>query len=182
MGWSVSGTAPDGMWQRAVPAGGGDRGDPPSDADGSGACFVTDNADGDSDVDGGATTLLSPVLDATTGPGDAALVAYSRWFSNNTGSATDDVFRVQISNNGGGSWVNLETVGVTDPEASGGWYEKVFRIADHITPTSSMRLRFTASDLGSGSIVEAGVDHVRILQATCSPAKGRPTSTPPNPR
>jgi hypothetical protein len=173
LGWSVSGNATDGMWQRAIPAGGGDRGDPPTDADGSGNCFVTDNADGNSDVDGGATVLLSPVLDATAGSGDAALVAYYRWFSNNTGSATDDVFRVEISGNGGGTWVTLETVGVTDPEASGGWFEKVFRIADFVSPSSNVRLRFTASDLGAGSIVEAGVDDVRILQATCSPLKVR---------
>lgn len=180
LGWSVTSTAVDGQWQRAVPAGGGDRGDPPSDADGSGSCYVTDNADGNSDVDGGNTILISPVLDAKALPGPA-LVSYYRWFSNNTGAATDDVFRVEISNNGGSTWVALETVGVSDPEASGGWYEKVFRVADYLAPTSNMRLRFIASDLGTGSIVEAGVDQVRIRQATCAPSKIRPQSPPPLP-
>lgn len=180
LGWTVTTTAVDGPWQRAVPAGGGDRGDPPTDADGSGFCYVTDNADGNSDVDSGNTILISPVLDATAGTGPA-VVAYSRWFSNNTGAATDDVFRVEISNNGGGSWVPLETVGVFDPEASGGWYEKVFRVADHVTPTSNVRLRFIASDLGAGSIVEAGVDHVRLLQATCTPSREKAKSAQPLP-
>jgi len=182
LGWTVSSTATDGMWQRAIPAGGGDRGDPPTDADGSGRCWVTDNADGNSDVDGGATLLLSPVLNAS-GPGEP-LVAYWRWYSNNTGTVTDDVFLVEISNNGGATWTPLETIGVTDPEASGGWYEKVFRIADHIAPTSTMRLRFNASDLGGGSIVEAGVDGVRILKATCvppTPPRPLPAGTPPIP-
>jgi len=177
LGWTVTGTATTGQWQRGIPVGGGDRGDPPSDADGSGRCFLTGNSDGDSDVDMGLTRLTSPVLDAS-GPG-APLVAYWRWYSNNTGTATDDTFVVEISNNGGSTWVNLETVGVSDPEASGGWYEKVFRIADHITPTATMRLRFTASDLGSGSIVEAGVDHVRLLEATCDPRRFLPSAPPP---
>ncbi len=181
LGWTVNGTATTGQWQRGIPVGGGDRGDPPSDADDSGRCYLTGNTDGDSDVDGGITRLLSPVLDAS-GPG-APLVAYWRWYSNNTGSATDDTFIVEISNNGGTSWVPLETVGVNDPEAAGGWHEKVFRIADHVAPTSTMRLRFNASDLGAGSIVEAGVDHVRILKATCppprTPRRVLPSAPPP---
>ena len=171
LGWTVSGSATTGQWQRGIPAD-GNRGDPPTDADGSSRCFVTGNTAGDSDVDGGSTLLLSPALDATAGTGDA-YVTYYRWFSNNTGAATDDVFIVQISNNGGSSWVTLETVGVTSPEASGGWYEKVFRVADHIAPTNNMRLRFNASDLGSGSIVEAGVDHVRMLNVSCTGSKFR---------
>lgn len=180
LGWSVSGNAVDGQWQRAVPAGGGDRGDPPTDADGSGLCFVTDNADGNSDVDGGNTILTSPMLDATNGPAVGALVSYYRWFSNNVG-VVDDIFRVEISNNGGSSWVPLETVGANSPEAAGGWYEKTFRIADTIAPTSTMRLRFIAQDLGTGSVVEAGVDHVRILQASCAPPRkqGAPATPPP---
>jgi hypothetical protein len=176
LGWTAAGSATAGQWQRGIPVGGGDRGDPPSDADGSGRCYLTGNADGDSDVDGGFARLLSPILDAS-GPG-AQLVAYWRWYSNNTGTATDDTFVVEISNNGGTSWVPLETIGVLDPEASGGWYEKVFRIADHITPTATMRLRFSASDLGTGSIVEAGVDHVRILSATCDPRRVLPAAAP----
>ena len=124
--------------------------------------------------------LTSPMLDATTGPPAGALLTYYRWFSNNVGFV-DDIFRVEISNNGGSSWVPLETVGATSPEAAGGWYEKTFRIADHIAPTSTMRLRFIAQDLGTGSVVEAGVDHVRIVQASCAPPRTVPAPSTPLP-
>jgi hypothetical protein len=168
LGWAVSGNATDGQWSRGVPIGGGDRGDPPTDADGSGQCYLTDNVDGNSDVDGGSTILTSPVLDANPGTQGDALISYYRWFSNDSGSApNEDTFVVEISNNGGSSWTNLETVGPSGPEVSGGWFHKTFRIADFVTPTSNMRIRFTASDLGAGSVVEAGVDGVKIQIVEC---------------
>ncbi|MGI9517473.1 MAG: hypothetical protein ACR2NP_10525, partial [Pirellulaceae bacterium] len=170
LGWSVSGNASDGQWQRGVPIGGGDRGDPPADGDGSGSCYVTDNVDGNSDVDGGSTILTSPVIDASVTGGQEAILSYYRWYSNNTGSEPEaDVFVVEISNNGGSSWTNLETVGPTGSEVGGGWFKKHFRISDVLPPTSQMRLRFTASDVGTGSIVEAGVDGVQIQIAECDP-------------
>jgi hypothetical protein len=168
-GWSVSGNASDGQWTRGVPVGGGDRGDPAADDDGSGSCYLTDNADGNSDVDGGSTVLTSPIFDATTAAGGVAVLKYSRWYSNNVGdNAEADIFVVEISNNGGSSWTNVETVGPTGIEVRGGWFQKTFRIDDFVTPTNQMRVRFTASDLGNGSIVEAGVDAFEVLSVNCA--------------
>ena len=82
LGWSVSGNAVDGQWSRGVPAN-GNRGDPATDGDGSGQCFVTDNVAGNSDVDTGTTTLTSPVMDATGG--EEAFLSYWRWYSNHFG-------------------------------------------------------------------------------------------------
>lgn len=166
-GWSVSGDAVDGQWDRAIPDGGGDRGDPPTDADGSGNCYLTDSADGNSDVDDGSTILLSPLINGiSSGP---VLVQYSRWYSNTFGNAPEaDEFVVEISNDNGATWTNLETVGPGGAEVSGGWFSKSFRISDFVEPTDQMRFRFTASDLGDGSVVEAGIDGFQVVRVHCS--------------
>src|SRR5690606_7864879 len=145
LGWTVvnSPDLTDGAWERGVPAGGGDRGDPPVDGDGSGHCYLTDNADGNSDVDGGATTLISPTLDASA-DGEPYL-SYWRWYSNSTGAAPEsDVFTVEISNDDGDTWSVLEVVGPTGAQVRGGWYFVSFRLSDFLPPTSTMRVRFTA--------------------------------------
>jgi hypothetical protein len=74
---------------------------------------------------------------------------------------------VEISNDGGQSWMNLETVGPGGDEVSGGWFERSFRIADALTPTSTMQIRFTAEDIGNPSIVEGAVDAVRVTIFYC---------------
>ncbi|MCA9289969.1 MAG: hypothetical protein KDA25_02510 [Phycisphaerales bacterium] len=175
LGWTVTNDAAltDGAWTRGVPIGGGDRGDPPADADGSGQCFLTDNVDGNSDVDDGSTTLTSPALDATDA--DDPHLVYWRWYSNTAGAAAfEDVFVVEISGDDGANWVELETVGPDGDEVQGGWYLKSFRIADYVAPTNQVRVRFIASDLINGSVVEAGVDGVRLnrtaLGVECSDA------------
>lgn len=168
LGWTVSGDAADGQWSRGVPIGGGDRGDPTVDGDESGACFLTDNEDGNSDVDGGSTTLTSPLMDATLTAGSTATLSYFRWYSNATGGAPNtNIFVIEISNDNGLNWINLETVGPAGPETSGNWFFQSFDIASVIEPTNQMRVRFTASDLGTGSIVEAGVDGVKIEIFDC---------------
>jgi hypothetical protein len=167
-GWTTSGNATDGHWTRGIPVGGGDRGDPPTDGDGSSRCLLTDNVDGNSDVDSGSTITTSPIFNATTASGEEAIISYYRWYNNVAGDSPQaDIFEVEISNNGGSSWTDLETVGPSGPEVQGGWIFKQFNIGNTITPTSQMRIRFIASDLGAGSVVEAGVDGVKVLVVGC---------------
>lgn len=175
LGWATSNTATDGQWGRGVPINCG-RGDPTSDYDGSGQCFLTDNSAANScnsDVDNGTVTLTSPVLDATM---PEAHLSYARWFSNSQGGAPfEDTFTVEVSNDGGSTWTNLETVGPNDGEVSGGWFYKTFRIADTFaTPSNQFRVRFIAADTGSGSLVEAGVDAIQVFAYDC----GEPSCDP----
>jgi len=163
-GWTISGDAIDGWWNRGIPAGLGERGDPPTDYDGSGQCYLTDNIYGNSDVDGGTTYLNSPVFDLS---GGNAEITYARWYSNDWGDAPyTDTMRVYISNNGGADWSPVETVGPVD-QASGGWYIFSFMAANIVPLTDQMKLRFEVSDLGAGSIVEAALDAVRISRNSC---------------
>ena len=170
-GWTVvnGGGLTDGAWDRGIPAGGCDRGDPPADGDGSGRCFLTDNADGNSDVDGGFTRLVSPLMNPAA---EGAIISYRRWYSNTFGAAPEaDIFEVDVSDDGGATWVSLEVVGPAGPEVDGGWFEKQFDLTalPNFELNDQFRIRFTASDLGSGSVVEAGVDGVQLLNVDCTP-------------
>ncbi|MCO6438837.1 MAG: hypothetical protein J5J06_17215 [Phycisphaerae bacterium] len=168
-GWAVSGTATDGQWTRGIPAGGGSRGDPPTDYDGSGQCYVTDNVAGNSDVDNGDTILTSPAFDLT-GMGNP-YVRYARWYSNTAGDNPQaDVFDVQVSDDNGATWTLLERVGPTGIEAAGGWYFRMLPLAGLIDYTNSVRIRFIASDFGGGSVIEAGVDALEVFDLVCGAA------------
>jgi hypothetical protein len=163
LGWTVSGPVSgtaSGEWERGIPEGFGDRGDPIADADFSGSAFLTGNAPGNTDVDGGQTILTSPTFMMASTP--EAIISYARWYDN-TGAGTGtnpglDVFTVEISNNNGGSWSLVETVGPMSEESVGGWFSVEHRVADFVTPTNQIQVRFIAEDIGEGSVVEAAID------------------------
>ena len=172
LGWTVGDVGDDattGIWDRDNPS--STEAQPGDDhTPGAGTiCWVTDargGSLGDYDVDGGKTTLMSPALDLSDFAD--ATISYYRWYSNDTGSTPHtDVFTVDISNNGGGSWTNVETVGPSGDETSGGWYYHEFNVAAFVAPTSQVRLRFVAADEGDGSLVEAAVDDFHVETFAC---------------
>jgi hypothetical protein len=154
----------DGTWDRGVPVAGGLRGDPAVDYDGSGSCYLTDNAELNSDVDGGITWLISPTIDMSIG---GVEMEFAIWYTNDFGADPDnDLFNVDISDDGGSSWNTFLTLG---PDTSNGWqfFSYLVDEIDGISPGANMKLRFECSDLNDPSVVEAGVDAVRLFAPGC---------------
>lgn len=172
-GWVVNAdgadTATTGAWNRMNPE--ATTAQPEDDTTDNGSiAWVTDGraggSQGEFDIDGGFTTLTSPVFELTGE--DSSMVSYSRWYNNSTGAAPSaDTFLIEVSNDNGASWTTLEEVGPVQ-ESTGGWISVSYRIADFVALTDSVRFRFTASDLFDGSIVEAAIDDFRIDNVGCT--------------
>ena len=178
LGWSVGASgdsATTGIWTRVNPV--GTAAQPEDDHTPSGTrCWVTGQGSvgggvGDNDVDGGKTTLTTPSLDLSSS--SDPLISYWRWYSNDAGaSPNDDVFRIDISNNGGSSWTSVEVVGPSGAGTSGGWTQHQFKVSDVLAPTASVKMRFIAEDSGSGSIVEAAIDDFSVTDVVCADCNG----------
>jgi len=173
VGWTVGpNTATSGVWVRVDPV--GTTAQPEDDASATGTmCWVTGQGLvggglGDNDVDAGATVLTSPAYD-TSAFGDAA-ISYNRWYSNGTGGAPfTDVFRIEYSTNNGANWSPLETVGPAGAGTTPGWVAVSYRMSDlGVVGAASLKFRFTAEDIGTGSLVEAAIDDLRIVGVICS--------------
>jgi len=131
-------------------------------------CYVTGQGDPGggaavSDVDGGPTTLVSPLLDLENAD---AYVSYARWFFRFSG--TGDALKVQITNdalNEEAEWVQIESVSSNEGE----WVFKTFRVSEYVEPSSAVRVRFVISDNPADSITEGGVDAFKIVKLSCVP-------------
>ncbi len=165
-GWTVVNdpSLSTGAWERGVPFASGDpagQGDPQEDYDGSGQCYVTGNGPG-LDVDGGPTRLISPNIDLSSAQ-DPTL-RYARWFVNIEDDPTDfDFFDVELSDDGGSTWVLVEHTGHDPP-----WKLREVRVLDYVSLTSQVRMRVTADDQGF-SRTEGGVDAVNVFDIICEP-------------
>ncbi len=173
LGWTMGApgdTARTGRWNRMAPQRttyGGKVFQPGSDTTPAPGvkCFVTDGRAGFSvgtyDVDGGFTTLVSPVMDLS----HAAMLRfkYNRWVMD---SAASDVFRVALSTNGGSSWNSLEVV----KRWQSRWVPAVVELPAGVNPSRSMRLRFRAEDADPQSLSEAAVDDLEIWGVVQGPS------------
>lgn len=181
-GWTMTlatDSATSGRWTRGTPLGTSSSGQPANPSNDTTpapgvACFVTGNAGGSAgtdDVDGGTTTLISPVFDLSScGP---ARLSYSRWFADLT--VADDVFAVSISNNGGSTWLPLETLAGN----ANSWQVSSHEVTNVLPQTAQMRLRFVASDAPNNSIVEAAIDDLEVTIFDSTPKLnlyGRPSA------
>ena len=175
--WVVGGlndSATAGIWERVIPNPTYDENNeivqPGSDHSLEGSvCFITENSDiqdspGQSDVDGGTTTLFSPIYDLSNY--DNALVSYWKWYTNNQGNNPGtDMWVVDISSDGGSSWITLENTS----NSNNYWLLKQFILSDIIELSNQVQFRFIAQDTfndgdsgSGGSLIEAGLDDFKI--------------------
>ncbi|MCC7142427.1 MAG: S8 family serine peptidase, partial [Candidatus Eisenbacteria bacterium] len=170
-GWtrSLDDEAAYGLWERGDPNAtffGATMVQPEDDASATGTqCYLTGNSivgasQSYNDVTGGATTLLSPLFDATVYHNP--VLNYSRWFSMDTGTTDTDSLLVSLSNDGGQSWTDLEVINTSDRN----WTARSYEIATYLTVSDSMQIRVRAADNGGPSVVEAAVDEFLITENT----------------
>jgi hypothetical protein len=170
--------ASDGVWVRTAPVASYENGDlvqPGQQHSPSGTrCFITGNAPSPSDpattadVDGGRTTLQTPVFNLSELIDPVLYFAY--YYTNDQGeNSGGDFFRVQISSDGGQNWVNL----INSSASPRAWQEVSFTVSDFVTPSAQMLIQFIAEDNAPASLVEAAVDDISIVGAPGVPEPPR---------
>ncbi|MDF2438616.1 MAG: hypothetical protein K0Q95_2992 [Bacteroidota bacterium] len=167
-GWNVSGNASTGAWIRTTPIAtfsGPSTANPDGDnaLDCNDKAFVTGNGGGSAaadDVDGGATSLISPVFDLSgyVNP----YVSFSRWFYAGGGTGSPNDSMKVILNNGLTNVVvdfaRYTTIG------NSSWLDKNILISSLITPTSTMKIIVRTADNTPGHLVEAGFDKFQVTE------------------
>jgi len=113
---------------------------------------------GDNDIDGGATSIWSPTIALTGGTNFTLTFSYYLAHLNNSSSA--DFFRVRIVTSSGTTLVFEELGAATDDDAV--WSTATVNLSQFAGQT--IRILIEAADNATGSLVEAGVDDVRITR------------------
>lgn len=167
LGWFPTNLgATSGDWERGVPVNDPSWAyGPASDYDGSGQCYLTENAPGNTDVDNGAVRLTSPSLDLS---GGVSLLRYA-YFLRLTNQNGADRLLVEASHNGlAGPW---HTVALHTQDGGLAWRLHTITGAElaaaGLVPSADTRFRFTANDDNPQSIVEAGLDAFEIVSISC---------------
>jgi hypothetical protein len=165
-GWVVNPAATDtattGRWERAVPQATTSTGAKQLGTANSGTRDLVTGAAagaaaGDNDIDGGVTSIQSPVIAIPAGGTVTLSLAF--YFAHLNNSSADDLFRVQII--GAAAQTVLEELGsaVNDNAA---WATRSVDISAFAG--QSVRILISAADNAGGSLVEAGVDDVVITR------------------
>jgi hypothetical protein len=113
---------------------------------------------GANDIDGGTTSVRSPAI---TLPATGTLTLSLSWYlAHGTNASSADFFRVSVVGSGG------TTVLLTQPGAAtnrnGAWTSGSFNISAFAG--QSIRVLIEAADASTASLVEAGVDDVKITR------------------
>jgi subtilisin family serine protease len=115
---------------------------------------------GANDVDGGVTTSQSPAI---TLPSTGTLTLTFSWYLAHLNNATSaDFFRVSVVNSSGTATQVFNQAGAAVNRA-GAWATATVNLTGFAGQT--IRLRVQAADADTASLIEAGVDDVRISQS-----------------
>ncbi|WP_242614360.1 M4 family metallopeptidase [Actinomadura roseirufa] len=167
LGWTVNpggtDTATAGKWERGTP-------EPTSysgtnlqlAAAGGSNDLVTGKAAGTDagtyDVDGGVTSVQSPAIQLPSG---TLTLTFSWYLAHLNNSGTDDYLRVRVVGSNGSSTVVNQTASAAN--RAGSWQNATFDLSSYAG--QSVRIVVEAADNGTGSLVEGGVDNVKIVKA-----------------
>ena len=170
-GWTVSGDASAGVWERGEPDGTSFMGidfNPSTDvnSDCSDQAFVTGNGGGQAgsdDVDDGITILKSPLMQLSAS--EQHILTYYKWFANagGSGSANDSlIIRLTDFNSVN---VVLETITVNSPQSV--WTLSTIDISLYVTNTNfgSYQIIVTTSDYSPGHLSEGAFDMFSITSS-----------------
>lgn len=168
LGWTVSGTASAGEWERGVPIGTwfGAWVNPDTDAPGdqNDLCYMTGNGGGSAgtdDVDDGFTSLVSPVMKLANY--NNAVFECMLWFYNDGGNGSAPNDRLSVNLLKGNQTFHLYDITST----TNGWVKAPVVNLESVTPLSdNMRIQFIAYDDAPGHLVEAGMDVFRVYTNT----------------
>lgn len=167
-GWTVSGAAPDGVWERANPNGTNSFGteiNPEDDvtSDCGEEAYVTGNSSqggvGSDDVDIADAVLTSPAMDLTSYVNPA--IMYNFWWINTGGSGTpNDSLNIYVTD--GNITVLVNTY--THTSSSSSWQSGLAHVASLLTDLSNVKIIFQTADwqANGGHLVEAAIDNVYI--------------------
>lgn len=166
-GWSSSGSATKGLWEREVPVGvtggNGDVQNPHFDSmmDCGDFAFITGNgttATNDEEVDGGDAVLVSPVFDLS----DIASphINYLAFFYNKHGAPPDDTLKFYLTD--GTDVVQIDQFHQNEPEMSK-WVPRSIPVPAEILGESSVQMIVTVSDFPTSvNVCEAALDYFFI--------------------
>ena len=173
LGWTISGDAPDGIWERAIPEGTTYQGDPCNPGEDALDCgemaYVTGNSGGNAgadDVDQAATILESPIISLNPNLGITAMLSMDIWWVNAGGnSSPNDSLSIYVMDG------NQQALVAQYLSAQSGlqWDSFTANIPANLD-WNSLQVKVVTADWQSegGHLVEAGIDNFSIIESTSS--------------
>ena len=164
LGWTSgipADTATAGVWRLEDPV---ETAASPEDdhTEGGTRCWVTGLY---ADIDGGVTTLTSPAFNLQ-GWQDPVVTFWLYFHRDGLSQATDQC-RIEVSNDDGQTWVEMERIRQVPLEKIASWDRKSYHLAQWVTPGAQTRIRIRAQDENLDSFVKALVDDFKVWQADC---------------